>query len=274
MAGPTSASYRWWPGWLSCSRGWSSGTARSTRSYGVSLAAFCREQLTARAAQVGKTLDELAAWRPAPPPGRRARSRNDLMEPCEGGWHESRPAVSTLLRDVLDIPEQAGAEDYVLRLTDSIEPAADRPHRGRVRGDARAGGGVRRGARPGRRGDDHRGSAGARSWPGRSDPARATSWRSCTPCCGTTRGPGQGGAAAGHRPARRRAAGQERAAAGLPPDRRGVAGAGAVQRLHPADRARCTRAHRCPRCTSPTRILADAEAHAGSATGTSGSSPG
>ena len=35
-------------------------------NYGVSLAAFCREQLTARAAQVGKTLDELAAWRPAP----------------------------------------------------------------------------------------------------------------------------------------------------------------------------------------------------------------
>ena len=29
-----------------------------------------------------------------------------------------------LLRDVLDIPEQAGAEDYVLRLTDSIEAAA------------------------------------------------------------------------------------------------------------------------------------------------------
>jgi hypothetical protein len=34
-------------------------------NYGVSLAAFCREQLTSRAAQVGKTLDELAAWRPA-----------------------------------------------------------------------------------------------------------------------------------------------------------------------------------------------------------------
>jgi hypothetical protein len=32
--------------------------------------------------------------------------------------------VSALLRDVLDIPEQAGTEDYVLRLTDSIEPAA------------------------------------------------------------------------------------------------------------------------------------------------------
>jgi hypothetical protein len=40
-------------------------------AYGVSLAAFCREQLTARAAQVGKTLDELAAWRPA----RAARGR-------------------------------------------------------------------------------------------------------------------------------------------------------------------------------------------------------
>jgi hypothetical protein len=43
--------------------------------YGVSMAAFCREQLTVRAAQVGKTLDELAAWRPAPAVrGRRARS--------------------------------------------------------------------------------------------------------------------------------------------------------------------------------------------------------
>ena len=43
--------------------------------YGVSLAAFCREQLTARAAQVGRTLEELAAWRPVPAaPGRRARS--------------------------------------------------------------------------------------------------------------------------------------------------------------------------------------------------------
>ena len=31
--------------------------------------------------------------------------------------------MSTLLCEVLDIPEQAGAEDYVLRLTDSIEPA-------------------------------------------------------------------------------------------------------------------------------------------------------
>jgi len=42
--------------------------------YGVSLAAFCREQLTARAAQVGKTLDQLAGWRPAPATrGRRAR---------------------------------------------------------------------------------------------------------------------------------------------------------------------------------------------------------
>ena len=43
-------------------------------SYGVSLAAFCQEQLAARAAQVGKTLDELGAWRPVPTTrGRRAR---------------------------------------------------------------------------------------------------------------------------------------------------------------------------------------------------------
>jgi hypothetical protein len=35
-------------------------------SYGVSLAAFCREQLTGRAAQVGRTVEELAEWRPAP----------------------------------------------------------------------------------------------------------------------------------------------------------------------------------------------------------------
>jgi hypothetical protein len=43
--------------------------------YGVSLAAFCREQLTARAVQVGKTLEDLTAWRPAPAArGRRARS--------------------------------------------------------------------------------------------------------------------------------------------------------------------------------------------------------
>ncbi|MGH3260120.1 MAG: BREX-2 system adenine-specific DNA-methyltransferase PglX, partial [Streptosporangiaceae bacterium] len=43
--------------------------------YGVSLAAFCREQLTARAAQVGRTLKELAAWRPVlAARGRRARS--------------------------------------------------------------------------------------------------------------------------------------------------------------------------------------------------------
>ena len=50
--------------------------ARRDRSaYGVSMATFCREQLTARAAQVGKTMAELAAWRPAAPArGRRPRS--------------------------------------------------------------------------------------------------------------------------------------------------------------------------------------------------------
>ncbi len=44
--------------------------------YGVSLAAFCQQQLDQRAAQVGKTLAELAAWRPAPVGrGRRSRSK-------------------------------------------------------------------------------------------------------------------------------------------------------------------------------------------------------
>jgi len=32
--------------------------------------------------------------------------------------------MSTLLRDVLDIPERAGAEDFVLRLTDSVDDSA------------------------------------------------------------------------------------------------------------------------------------------------------
>lgn len=44
--------------------------------YGVSLAAFCREQLDQRAAQVGKTRAELAAWRPAPSGrGRKPRAK-------------------------------------------------------------------------------------------------------------------------------------------------------------------------------------------------------
>ena len=43
--------------------------------FGLSLAAFCREQLTARVAQVGKTVAELAAWRrEAPARGRRTRA--------------------------------------------------------------------------------------------------------------------------------------------------------------------------------------------------------
>jgi hypothetical protein len=44
--------------------------------YGVSLAAFCEEQLEQRVVQVGKTVAELAAWRPdSATRGRRARSR-------------------------------------------------------------------------------------------------------------------------------------------------------------------------------------------------------
>jgi hypothetical protein len=43
-------------------------------TYGVSLAAFTREQLTQRMTQVGKSLQELAAWRPEPAArGRKAR---------------------------------------------------------------------------------------------------------------------------------------------------------------------------------------------------------
>ncbi len=43
--------------------------------YGMSMATFCREQLTSRAAQVGKTLAELRQWRPE---ARRARRSSSL----------------------------------------------------------------------------------------------------------------------------------------------------------------------------------------------------
>ena len=112
----------------------------------------------------------------------------------------------------------------------------DRPHRRRVRGDARIDGRVRRRAGPGRRGDDVRGEPGR--VPGRvvrirQEPLHG---RPARPAPAQPDGPGQGRAAAGHRPARRCAAGHQRAAAGLPPDRCGVAGAGPVPGLHPADR--------------------------------------
>ncbi len=42
-------------------------------TYGVSLAAFCREELMKRAAQVGRTLPQLQNWRPAPAPARHTR---------------------------------------------------------------------------------------------------------------------------------------------------------------------------------------------------------
>ena len=42
-------------------------------TYGVSLAAFCREQLATRSQRAGKTPAELAAWRPAPTTTRRGR---------------------------------------------------------------------------------------------------------------------------------------------------------------------------------------------------------
>ena len=48
--------------------------------YGVSLAAFCREQLTARAAQVGKTLEELAAGGPLPAARGRTGKECDMSD--------------------------------------------------------------------------------------------------------------------------------------------------------------------------------------------------
>ena len=54
--------------------------------YGVSLAAFCREQLTARAAQVGKTLDELAAWRQAAARGAAAAEAGMTSWRTMRGW--------------------------------------------------------------------------------------------------------------------------------------------------------------------------------------------
>ena len=42
----------------------------------------------------------------------------------DGGDREGVVRVSALLRDVLEIPERAGTEDYVLRLTDSVGAGA------------------------------------------------------------------------------------------------------------------------------------------------------
>lgn len=42
-------------------------------AYGFSLASFCREELTRRAAQVGRTLDQLRQWRPPQTSARRGR---------------------------------------------------------------------------------------------------------------------------------------------------------------------------------------------------------
>ena len=146
--------------------------------------------------------------------------------------------MSTLLREVLDIPVQAGAEDYVLRLTDSIEPGeiartvdeyVVTPALAEAF-DAALGlvaealtSGVSRGA-------FLAGSFGS----GKSHfmaVLHALLRHDVGP------GAGQGRAPAGHRPARRRALGQERPAARLPPARRGVAGAGPVPRVHQAGRA-------------------------------------
>ena len=80
-------------------------------TYQLNLADYLDEELRGRAHQVGMTLDQLRAWRPQPRhPGPQAKGNT----------------VSVLLRDVIDIPERAGAEDYVLRLTESVGHEAAR----------------------------------------------------------------------------------------------------------------------------------------------------
>ena len=182
--------------------------------------------------------------------------------------------MSTLLRDVLDIPVQAGAEDYVLRLTDSIEPGeiartvdeyvvtpalaeAFDTALGLVAEALTSG--VSRGAfLTGSFGSGKSHFMAVLYALLRHDPDR----------------PGQGGRSpAGHRPARRRAAGQERAAARLPPARRGVAGAGPVPRVHPAGRAAAP-GGAAARAARVRRDPARTPSGCGRGTGTSGSSPG
>ena len=51
-------------------------------------------------------------------------TRQKRTVPHVGSSMECLGAMSTLLRDVLIIPERAGAEDYVLRLTDSVGDAS------------------------------------------------------------------------------------------------------------------------------------------------------
>ena len=53
-------------------------------AYGVSPAAFCREQLTARAVQVSKTLDQLVAWRPVPAGRGRGRGAGKTAARAKG----------------------------------------------------------------------------------------------------------------------------------------------------------------------------------------------
>ena len=71
-------------------------------------------------------------WRPAAASPRTTRQRHEAT------------GMSTLLRDVIDIPERAGAEDYVLRLTDGV---GDGPRRARPSTSYVVTAGARRGLR-------------------------------------------------------------------------------------------------------------------------------
>ena len=70
--------------------------------YGESVADAIDDEVAARMAELHLTTTDLTSWRPRPHP--RTKGTNTM---------------STLLRDVITIPQRVGADDYVLRLTDS-----------------------------------------------------------------------------------------------------------------------------------------------------------
>ena len=175
-AGTTSDSSRWSPGWPSCSRGSSSGTPRSTRRYGVSLADVLPGAAAPSAPRRSTShLDELAAWRPAAAARRTGRRSRRREHPAARRHRHPRARRRRGLRAAAHRrrrrrPASQQTLDELRRHrrrwpTPSTPRSASSPS----------------GAPPG--------SAGARSSPARSVPARATSWRCCTPCFGTTRPP-------------------------------------------------------------------------------------
>jgi hypothetical protein len=74
-----SGSCPWSPAWPNCSHGWNKWHTEADTLYGgESPADFFREHLDSRARQVGRTLTQLAAWRPTPARRGRGRARPAL----------------------------------------------------------------------------------------------------------------------------------------------------------------------------------------------------